>query len=218
MKGDILILDENHRKAGNEAVDLLLETIKQSPRKFVITVAGESGAGKSEVAASIAEKLAESGLSTYIFAQDDYFILPPATNKRKREKDISWVGTQEVRLDLLDKNLKEAIEEKSPITKPLVDFNADSIGEEQVDLSSYDVIIAEGTYTTLLKNADKHVFIDRNKMDTVESRKKRAREPQDAHLDEVLTIEHGIIAPHKEKADIVITKTWNALLNDKLVN
>jgi uridine kinase len=120
---------------------------------------------------------------------------------------------QEVKLDLLDKNLKDAVDETGPITKPLVDFDADNIGEETVDLSSYDVLIAEGTYTTTLKNADKRVFIDRNKMDTVESRKKRAREKQDEFLDRILTIEHGIIAPHKELADVVITKTWHALLN-----
>ena len=100
-----------------------------------------------------------------------------------------------------------------PIKKPLVDFNADKIGEEVVDLSGYDVLIAEGTYTTALKNVDKKVFIDRNKMDTVESRKKRGREKQDEFLDRILTIEHGIIAPHKELADVVITKTWQALLN-----
>ena len=213
MKGDILIIDDNHRKAAQQVVDLILEEIRQTPRKFVITVAGESGAGKSEVAESITEKLWEKGLRSFVFGQDDYFVYPPKTNARQREKDIAWVGMQEVRLELLDKNLKEAVDEVGPIKKPLVDFNADKIGEEVVDLSGYDVLIAEGTYTTALKNVDKKVFIDRNKMDTVESRKKRGREKQDEFLDRILTIEHGIIAPHKELADVVITKTWQALLN-----
>ena len=213
MKGDILIIDENHRKAASQVVDLILDDIKNKPNKFVITVAGESGAGKSEVAESISDKLQSLGIKCFVFGQDDYFVYPPKTNAKTREKDIAWVGMQEVKLDLLDQNLKDATEKEAPINKPLVDFNADKIGEETVDLSGYDVLIAEGTYTTTLTNVDKKIFIDRNKMDTVESRKKRAREAQDEFLDKILTIEHEIIAPHKEIADVVIAKTWTAKVN-----
>ncbi|MCB2218947.1 MAG: hypothetical protein KQI35_01035 [Bacteroidetes bacterium] len=213
MKGDILIIDENHRKAAKQVVNLILDDIQNASKKYVITVAGESGAGKSEIGASIAEKLKEHGLHAYVFGQDDYFVYPPKTNAREREKDISWVGTQEVKLDLLDQNIMDTVNGKTKIIKPLVDFDADQIGEETVDLSGYDVLIAEGTYTTALKNADCKVFIDRNKMDTIESRKKRNREKQDAFLDRILTIEHDIISKHKALADIVISKEWNASKN-----
>ncbi len=134
MKGDILIIDENHRKAGAQVVDLILEDIRKAGKKYVITVAGESGAGKSEVAASIAEKLEEFNIKSFVFGQDDYFKLPPKTNENKRKEDIGWVGMNEVKLDLLDQNLIDSIEGKFPLTKPLVDFNADQIGEETVDL------------------------------------------------------------------------------------
>ena len=184
------------RTGGRDALDVL--------------IIGESGAGKSEIAASIAEDLKTEGISSYIFAQDDYFILPPKTNENKRKSDISWVGTNEVKLELLDQNILDTVHEKNPVTKPLVDFKADSVGEETVDLSTFDVLIAEGTYTTTLKNANCRIFIDRNKMDTIESRKKRNREAQDDFLDRVLTIEHEIISKHKKLADIVISKQWEA--------
>lgn len=211
MKGDILIIDDNHRKAGKQVADLILKEIKDSKKKYVITVAGESGAGKSETAFSIAEVLEKENLKCFIFGQDDYFVYPPKTNAVQREKDINWVGMQEVKLDLLDQNLKDVLEGNTKLTKPLVDFDADKIGEETVDLKDYDVLIAEGTYTTSLKNADCRVFIDRNKMDTIESRKKRAREAQDEFLDKILTIEHEIISKHKALADIVISKEWEAV-------
>ncbi len=210
MKGDILIIDDNHRKAATQVVDLILNDIKNSENKYVITVAGESGAGKSEIAASIAEKLEESRIKSFIFGQDDYFVYPPKTNARQREKDISWVGTQEVRLDLLDQNLEAVLKGFISLTKPLVDFDADKIGEEVVNLKTHKVLIVEGTYTTTLKNVHCKVFIDRNKMDTIESRKKRAREKQDEFLDEILTIEHKIISKHKALADIVISKEFEA--------
>lgn len=210
MKGDILIIDDNHRKAATQVVKFILDDITNSENKYVITVAGESGAGKSEVAASVAEELEKFKIKSFVFGQDDYFKLPPKTNENKRKEDIGWVGMQEVKLDLLDQNLESVLKGFTSLTKPLVDFDADKIGEEAVDLKNYKVLIAEGTYTTSLKNADCKVFIDRNKMDTIESRKKRAREAQDEFLDRILTIEHEIISKHKDQADIVITKQWDA--------
>ncbi|MEZ5149254.1 MAG: hypothetical protein R2759_19840 [Bacteroidales bacterium] len=210
MKGDILIIDDNHRQAAAQVVELILKDIQNAPKKYVITVAGESGAGKSEIGRSIADKLLDYDIEAYVFGQDDYFLYPPKTNAKQREKDIAWVGIQEVRLDLLDQNISDAVEGNPKIIKPLVDFDADKIGEEQVDLKPYKVLIAEGTYTTALQNVDCKVFIDRNKMDTIESRKKRNREKQDEFLDRILTIEHEIISKHKAMADIVISKEWKA--------
>ena len=210
MKGDILIIDDNHRQAAAQVVELILKDIQNAQKKYVITVAGESGAGKSEIGRSIADKLLDYDIEAYVFGQDDYFLYPPKTNAKQREKDIAWVGIQEVRLDLLDQNIRDAVEGDPKITKPLVDFDADKIGEEQVDLKPYKVLIAEGTYTTALQNVDCKVFIDRNKMDTIESRKKRNREKQDEFLDRILTIEHEIISKHKAMADIVISKEWKA--------
>ncbi|MCD4791194.1 MAG: zeta toxin family protein [Bacteroidales bacterium] len=211
MKGDILIIDENHRKAAKQVVDLIFEKICNRGNKYVITVAGESGAGKSEIADSIAEALEKENIKSFIFGQDDYFVYPPKTNARQREKDINWVGMQEVKRDLLDQNIKDVLDGNYEIIKPLVDFNADKIGKETVNLKDYDVLIAEGTYTTTLKNADCRVFINRNKLDTLESRKKRAREKQDEFLEKILTIEHEIISQHKKLADIIITKEWDAI-------
>ncbi len=109
MKGDILIIDDNHRKAAEQTVELILNNIKAKDGKYVITVAGESGAGKSEIAASIAEKLEDYQMKSFVFGQDDYFKLPPKTNENKRKEDISWVGMQEVKLDLLDENIKSIL-------------------------------------------------------------------------------------------------------------
>lgn len=210
MKGDILIIDNNHRKAAAQVVALILKEIEKTKDKYVITVAGESGAGKSEIAASIAHKLEEHNIKSFVFGQDDYFVYPPKTNAKQRAKDISWVGMQEVKLDLLDENIQAALEGSELLKKPLVDFDADNIGDEVVNLKDFKVLIAEGTYTTSLKNVDCKVFIDRNKMDTIESRKKRAREAQDEFLDNILTIEHEIISKHKALADIVISKEFEA--------
>ena len=78
-------------------------------------------------------------------------------------------------------------------------------------MSEYEVFIAEGTYTTALKNVDARVFIDRDLTDTKKDRAKRAREKQDDFLEQILTIEHRIISAQKKEADIIITKGFDAV-------
>lgn len=211
MEGDVLIINNYHRKAGRQAVDILLSDIQQNDGKFFITVAGESGAGKSEVAASIASALEKKGISSYIFAQDDYFVYPPKTNSEKRKEDIGWVGMQEVKLSLLDKQIDDIKKGITSFEKPLVIFDEDRITSEVVDISPFKVIIAEGTYTTALKNVDARIFIDRNIKDTKKARAKRAREKQDEFLEKILTIEHRIISAQKKDADIIISTRFDAI-------
>lgn len=209
MKGDILIIKEHHKKAARAVVDVVLPEIKAAQEHYFITVAGESGAGKSEIAAAIAEFLEEKDIRCYIFQQDDFFIYPPRTNAAKRIEDINWVGVQEVKLDLIEEMLVAIKNGVSEFEKPLVIFDEDRITEESINLENVKVIIVEGTYATMLKNVDCHVFIDRNIHDTRESRKERAREAQDEFLEKILAIEHKIISANKDKADIIINKDYS---------
>jgi uridine kinase len=77
-------------------------------------------------------------------------------------------------------------------------------------------VIAEGTYATLLRNVDTKIFIDRNRLDTLEDRKKRNRrnEVNDPFTEQILITEHKIIAGHKLLADIVVTKDFDVLFSE----
>jgi uridine kinase len=212
MKGDVIIVEEHHRKAAAKIAAALADSIKRTPRIYTITVAGESGSGKSETGKALAEEIEKLGFEAAVLQQDDYFVLPPKSNDAKRREDITWVGAQEVRVDLLDEHLKAAQEGRSSITKPLVIYDEDRITEEEMSLEGLDVLIAEGTYTTLLEHADTKIFINRNRLETLESRKKRGREEIEPFLEEVLEIEHDIISKHLQRADIVITRDYDVEL------
>ena len=214
MKGDVIIVEDHHRSAAREIIDRLEPAIRASDT-YILTVAGESGSGKSETGKALADECASRGLSSFVFQQDDYFILPPKSNDRKRREDVSWVGTAEVRLELLDQHLQAARDKQRDVEKPLVDYDADEIGTERVDLSERHVVIAEGTYTTLLENVDCRIFIARTRRDTLESRKKRGREEIEPFLERVLEIEHEIIAPHRERADVIINRDYEVSFVDE---
>ena len=208
MKGDKLVIQEGHVKAARHIMKLLLPQIRKTQSKFVITIAGESGSGKSEIAAVLSEFLSEKGIKSTVIQQDDYFVYPPKTNAKMRRKDISHVGLSEVHLAVLDQNLHDIMEGKSEIDKPLVIFDEDLITKETVKLEGVKVIIVDGTYTTILKNAHQRIFIDRTYVDTKETRKCRAREEQDEFLEKILQIEHKIISSHKPQADIIVTNNY----------
>jgi len=163
---------------------------------------------------AIADELAKAGIKAILLGQDDYFVLPPKSNDAKRREDPEWLGPHiEVKLDVLEQNLKDALAGKDEIIKPLIDYNENSVEEESVSLKGVKVVIAEGTYISLLKNVDTKIFIARNRLDTLEHRKKRNRgdEVGDPFIENVLKMEHKIIAGHKQLADFVITKEYEVI-------
>ena len=215
MQGDSIIIEEHHRKAARGVYKLLVSHLKATNSPFTITIAGESGSGKSEIAAALAEELKVHNFSTIIFQQDDYFVHPPKTNDLTRRQDINWVGLQEVHLKLLDEHLRAFIDGKQYVNKPLISYADDAITQETLEFHSAQVAIAEGTYTSSLENVNRRIFIDRNYMDTKKHRELRMRDSSelDEFIDSVLSIEHNIISTHKRKADIIINKNYSVIPN-----
>lgn len=209
MIGDKLMIKEKHHRAARGVLENTLTERQQVAGRYVITIAGESGSGKSETAVALAEGFSKDGVNSVILQQDDYFVYPPKTNDATRRKDIGWVGPQEVRLDLLDKHLEMVLQGSESITKPLVIYKEDQTTDETISLTNVKVVIAEGTYTTMLKNANCRVFIDLTYHATKASRLERAREEQDDFIEKVLKIEHKIISKHKVRADLIIDRDFN---------
>ena len=209
MIGDKLVINAYHEENGRRIASACARLIEEFERPIAITVAGESGSGKSETAATTARELIASGLRVAILAQDDYFKLPPMSNAARRKEGIDWVGMGEVRLDLMDAHLAAAKRGEPSIVKPLVVFDEDRITEETLPLEGVDAVIAEGTYTTSLKEADFRAFIDRTYIDTLDHRKRRARdEAEGEFIEKILKIEHEIISGHKPLADLNLPPSY----------
>lgn len=210
MQGDSIIIESQHRDAATGISDILLPLLTRTLAKHAITIAGESGSGKSEIAAALAELLEAKGIKTAILQQDDYFVYPPKSNDAARRKNIHWVGTGEVHLDQMDKHLQSFFTGKASLEKPLVIYADDQIIAETLNLKGVQVIIAEGTYTTLLENVQNRVFIDRNYQDNRKHRERRMRDKAelDTFIDNVLSIEHKIISSHRPHASIIINKDY----------
>lgn len=209
MQGDIILVGEEHRRAADIIITKLVDEIRDSPRRFTMTVAGESGSGKSETGQALADALAERGIPAVVLQQDDYYVLPPKFNDAARRANFDWVGTTEVRIGLLDSHLQAAQDGAESIVKPLVIYADNRIDEETVSLDGIDVVIAEGVYTSLCDHVDRRIFIDRNRLETLQHRMKRGREDFDPFIEDVLTEEHEIISRHRSRADVIITRDYD---------
>jgi uridine kinase len=209
MKGDRVAIFDETIKIADEIIDGILPRIISSQRRFSISIAGESGSGKTVLARAIHHQFLERKIKSVVLNQDDYFVLPPQSNDQQRREDPDWLGPHiEVHLDMLDENLKDAILGRNEIVKPLVDYYANAIEKETIPLDGIKVVIAEGTYTSLLRNVDLRIFIEKSWQETLENRisRNRGTEAGDPFIENVLSIEHKIIAGHRQLADILVTK------------
>jgi len=208
VKGDRLVIREHHTKIAKQVFDLLKGQIKD---KYAISVGGESGAGKSEIAVELARFFNDNGIETKVIQQDDYFVFPPKTNHEMRRRNIKQVGEYEVKLDFMEANLRSFKQGDHWIYKPLVIYEQDRITTELLEVGSTSVLIIEGTYTTRLNFVDRKIFIDRTYRDSEKERLERRRDKMEDFVGEVLEIEHRIISGHKGLAYIVVRKDFSGL-------
>ena len=186
--------------------------IKASER-YVISVAGESGSGKSETCHEIAKILNRKHIKCVTIHLDDYFKTPPKTNPIKRRENISIVGVSEVKMSLLNKHIKQFKDPQTKkIAKPLVYYKENTISKETLDCKDARVLLVDGTYTTLLKRVDKKIFLSRTHKDTMRARQARKRDKIDAFTKKILAIEHRIISEHKKTADIIVDKDFRRIV------
>jgi uridine kinase len=210
MIGDKLIIEQHHTDRAAEICELLASQI-QARKRFTMTVAGESGAGKSELAYEIYRLLNAQGIKADVLQQDDYFVFPPKTNHEMRRRNLEQVGPYEVKLDFLDSNLRSFRRGDNPIYKPLVVYDEDRISTEEKDTSGVAVLIAEGTYTSLLRFVNCRIFIERDYRQTLEARRRRARDKWEPFIEDVLEREHRIIAAHRKLADVVVSAGFDRI-------
>ena len=202
MKGDKIVIKEDYYKLA-EAVLKSFES--KLDKKLVITIAGESGSGKSVLATTLNMTLANRQIASYLIQQDDFFKLPPRSNHENRLKDITKnVGPVEVHLDKLQAVIEQFRLDKTDIVKPTVNYDLNIIDEEKINIQLTRVLIIEGTYTSLLDHVDVKIFMERTYKETFKDRMERGREKFDPFIEQVLEIEHNIIKEHKKYATILV--------------
>ena len=157
-------------------IPLIIDKIRQNRQKLAISIAGESGCGKSETAKAFVAELKKQNFQAKVLGLDNYFNLPPIANDIKRKADYSWLGPRkEVNMERIQADLKEFLAGSKQIVIPNIPYYSEVIDEQLLDIEDTAVLIVEGTYTSLLRNVGLRVFIDADYRDTRKFRELRSR-------------------------------------------
>jgi hypothetical protein len=93
MPGDVLHIGDSHRERSETIFPKAIEAFRRSGQeKFVISVFGGSGVGKSEVGYLLAERFRGEGLPAFLVSGDNYPYRIPAENDRERESRYRYHG------------------------------------------------------------------------------------------------------------------------------
>jgi len=142
MLGDVLLIEDKHRKAGEAIIQKILERRKD---KFMIAISGESGSGKSELAHVIAKGLRKHGIMAKPIHIDNYYRIHPLerTEWRKKNGIENVVGYGEYDWDTIYRNIDD-FKNNRKSTMPCVDLVTEQIDQLTTDFKGIDMLVIDG--------------------------------------------------------------------------
>lgn len=209
MTNELIVLKPAYLKLGEQLFKVLEgKELFALNKKVVISVAGESGCGKSVTAKALQQALTAQQITSVVLSMDNYFLLPPKINHNARTLNINQVGMQEVNLNLLQTHLNAFKAGYQTIKLPLTNYETDSFDIVDFNFSNAQVLIIEGTYVYSLQNVDYSVFIERTYHQTKAARTERNRDIMTDFVEKVLEIEHQIIKEGAQTANLIIDTNY----------
>ncbi len=207
MLGDVLLIEDKHRKAGEKIIE---EILKRKKENFTVAISGESGTGKTELAHVIAKGLRKHGLFAKPIHTDNYYRILPLERTEWRQKNgvDKVVGYDEYNWDQINKTVAD-FKEKTFSTMPCVDLVTEQVDLLTTNFADIDMLIIDGLYAMNMKDVDLKVFIDITYHETGKAQKLRGKEPQNEYRMKVLLKEHEMVKNLKKMANIMIHKDYS---------
>jgi len=209
MLGDVLLIEDKHRNAGEAIIQKILERKKD---KFMIAISGESGSGKSELAHVIAKGLRKHGIMAKPIHIDNYYRIHPLerTEWRKKNGIENVVGYDEYDWETIYRNVDD-FKNNRKSTMPCVDLVTEQVDQLTTDFKGIDMLVIDGLYAIKTEGADLRIFLELTYHETKKAQVVRGKEPQNEYRMAVLEQEHRMVQALKPKADILINKEYEVL-------
>jgi uridine kinase len=209
MLGDVLLIEEKHRNAGEAIIRKILERKKA---KFIIGISGESGSGKSELAHVIAKGLRKHGIMAKPIHIDNYYRILPLerTEWRKKNGIGNVVGYGEYDWDTIYRNIDDFKNDRKS-DMPCVDLVTEQVDQLTTDFKGIDMLVIDGLYAINTEGVDLRIFLELTYHETKKAQVVRGKEPQNEYRMAVLEQEHRMVQALKPKADILISKEYEVL-------
>ena len=211
MLGDVLLIQEKHKVAGELIIQRILD---QKKEKFIVAISGESGSGKSELAHVIAKGLRKHGIMAKLLHTDNYYNSDPLKRKAWRVEQVieNVVGYNEYLWDEIQKNIDDFKNDRLS-EMPCVDLVTEQVDRLITDFSTVDMLIVDGLYAIKANYIDLRIFIELTYLETKEKHTKDARgkEVMDEVRWSILGQEHRMVQSLKPLADLIVTKDYEVI-------
>ena len=206
MLGDVLLITEKHRQAGEEIIRGIL---KNKKTKYMVAISGESGSGKTELAHVISKGLRKYGIMAKPIHIDNYYRILPLerTEWRKKHGIENAVGYDEYDWDTIYKNIDD-FKNNRVSTMPCVDLVTEQVDTLTTDFNGIDMLIIDGLYAIKTEGVDLRVFIELTYHETKKAQAVRGKEPRNEYRMAVLEQEHRVVQDLKPMADVLVTKEY----------
>jgi uridine kinase len=206
MLGDVLLITDKHREAGEAIINHILKNKKE---KMMIGISGESGSGKTELAHVIAKGLRKHGIFAKPIHIDNYYKVLPLerTEWRKRHGIEKVVGYDEYDWAKITRTISDF---KNGLinTMPCVDLVTEQVDQLTTDFKDVDMLIIDGLYSIRTEGLDLSVFIELTYHETKKAQVVRGKEPQNEYRMAVLEQEHKMVQALKPLADLLVTMEY----------
>jgi len=208
MLGDILLIEDKHRKAGEAIIEKILQNRND---KYVVAISGESGSGKTELAHVVARGLRKHGIMAKPLHTDNYYNTHPLERREWRQEHgiENVVGFNEYLWDNINRNIDD-FKHSRVSEMPCVDLVTEQVDTLITDFDGIDILVLDGLYAIKTKAADLRVFIELTYLETKEKHTKDARGKE--VMDEVrwatLAQEHKMVQSLKPLADLLVGEDY----------
>ncbi|NOX48729.1 MAG: uridine kinase [Chlorobi bacterium] len=211
MLGDILLIQEKHKKAGEAIIQKILENKKD---KYIVAISGESGSGKSELTHVIAKGLRKHGIFAKPLHVDNFYNTLPLKRRQWRlEEGIeNVVGYNEYLWDDINRVIRD-FKNSRKSEMPCVDLVTEQVDKLTTDFSEVDMLIVDGLYAIKTEGVDLRIFIDLTYLETKEKHTKdsRGKEVMDEVRWATLAQEHKMVQALKPLADLIVSKDYKVV-------
>lgn len=201
MLNDIVTIEKKHTNAASTLFDRVMRDLKT---KYIVSISGEVGTGKCEIAHELGRKLIEAGISVKLLHMDNYyFVAPLERHEWRKQNGLEKIGYNEYNWDLINRNLDEFRMNRESVL-PVVDLFTQKVDQLHTDFKGIEVLIIEGLYSIKINQSDLRVFIELTYEDTWEEQLHTHKEVLDDFRLEVLKQEHKAVQSLKKQADFYI--------------
>jgi len=193
MPGDKIDIGPKHIQKAQVIIQEVMKWLsfipeEESQSKYVISVYGGSGVGKSEIASILAHYLNSFNIGTYILSGDNYVKLRPEKNDDKRAEILEKYGVEglnkflgseeEMDFEALNEVIGQFKSGKDLIYLKRLPRDNDISWMDLISFSKNSVLIIEWTHgnNPRLKGVDFPIYLHSTPQETLEHRKKRNRD------------------------------------------